>query len=52
MEYKMVFGSLDEFDDKVNELLADGWSLFGSPSMVKHPDGGRTPYFCQAMTKD
>ena len=34
MEYKITFGSthdIENFNNQVNELLAEGWELYGEP---------------------
>ena len=39
LEYTTVAGTLiGDFDKAINELLREGWTLYGSPYAVKMPD--------------
>jgi hypothetical protein len=55
MKYEIVIGETLAVKDKVNEMLNDGWELFGTPFRVKENfkiDGSAKIYICniaQAM---
>lgn len=55
MEYKNIYGILDEVDNKVNEHLSKGYELYGGLILVRL--GGVCGYtfdhslFCQTMIK-
>lgn len=37
MKYKLVYGSTQEVERKVNSLIEEGWDLFGQPTVVMDP---------------
>ena len=52
-EYKLVTGDYDQsMEDKVNELLKDGWDFHGPTSFqMIVGDEYSSEYYCQAMVK-
>lgn len=49
LSYKLTKGAADKAEALVNELIAAGWALYGSPSV--YISNGVT-FFAQALTKD
>ena len=50
-EYKSVLDhDVDAFQNRINQLIADGFQPFGSVSLSFVPDES-TLYLCQAMVK-
>jgi hypothetical protein len=51
IEYKMCTAeTAEDLNRQVNQLLADGWALYGNP-FVAPPGNGAKPILCQALTK-
>jgi hypothetical protein len=60
MEYKVVVGysrELQDFNKQVNDLLAEGWSLYGEPKIAayfanwENNEGEHADMIAQALTK-
>jgi hypothetical protein len=52
-QYKLVTDDYPEgLSDKVTELLAEGWELWGNPAIYSQPAHGLLCYaYCQAMVR-
>jgi Domain of unknown function (DUF1737) len=55
IEYKLIVNNHSDFlQDKINDLISEGWQPIGSPSFQRDEVNGAKEcrwYFCQAMVK-
>jgi len=52
LQYKLVVGERHQVEIEVNELLEEGWELYGSPSMSHGPLPTNSPRISQALIKN